>query len=272
MRLCRTNEGAGWKDTGVHDLAERRAYLCRLTPDRALESLDEAEAFLRERGMLTRTTDSSLPSLFEACHEEPYASTKPGFGQWPRTKWGWSFALADRDGVYALKIHARGKTLYVSEQTARLLDPIVRAELERMEAAAPAWALVLGHLGAAGPSSTDDLKTELGLKPRELKQILFPLELSGAVLRRAVDPDEDGQVNGFELVRWDQVFTDPAGDGGLDDLVVAGVRAAVLATEKEIPRWFAWRWRFEPDLVDRLVSEARLERPEPGWVTAPRSA
>jgi len=46
----------------------------------------------------------------------------------------------------------------------------------------------------------------------------------------------------MELVRWDQVFPIPAaGDGRLDELVVAGVRAAVLATEREIPRWFAWR-------------------------------
>ena len=41
-------------------LRERRAYECRLTPGRALGSLDEAEGFLRDRGMLTRTTDSAL--------------------------------------------------------------------------------------------------------------------------------------------------------------------------------------------------------------------
>jgi hypothetical protein len=38
-------------------LRERRAYECRLTADRALGSLDEAEGFLRDRGLLTRTTD-----------------------------------------------------------------------------------------------------------------------------------------------------------------------------------------------------------------------
>jgi hypothetical protein len=257
----------------VRELQETRAYLCRLTPDRALESLDEAADFLRDRGLLTRTVDCSLPSLFEACHEEPYAPGKAGFGQWPRTKWSWSFALTDRPGIYALKIHHRAKTLYVSEETARLIDPIVRAELERLEHADEDWTLVLRHLDAAGPSTADDLKTELGLKPKELKGILYPLELCGVVLRRAVAPAEAGAVEGFELVRWDQVFPTPAATGGgLDDLVVAGVRAAVLATEKEIPRWFAWRWRFEPGLVDRLVSEGRLERPEPGWVTAPASA
>jgi hypothetical protein len=265
------NVGAGPSDTPLARLQGRRAFLCRLTPDRALETLDEAEAFLRDRGMLTRTTDSSLPSLFEACHEEPYAPDKPGFGQWPRTKWGWSFALTQRPGVYATKVHHRGKTLYVSAEVARLLDPIIRAEIERMRAEED-WALVLDHLHAAGPSTTEDLRTELGLKPKELKKLLAPLELCGTVVVRAIEPDDEGMVEGFEYARWDQIHTEAAlGDGRLDDLVVAAVRAAVVATEREVPRWFPWKWRFDSDLLERLVNEGRLERPEPGWVAAPTS-
>jgi hypothetical protein len=258
-------------DTRLASLLERRNRLCRLTPDRALETLDEAHAFLCDRGLLTRTTDCSLPSLFEACHEEPYAPDKPGFGQWPRTKWGWSFALAKRPGVYALKIHHRRKTLYANEEVARLLDPILRAEIERMQEN-DEWAVVLDHLADAGPSTSEDLRTELGLKPPELKKLLYPLELCGIVLVRALEPDENGMVEGFEYVRWDQVYPEPApGDASLDELVMAGVRAAVVASEREIPRWFAWRWRFEPDLVERLVSEGRLERPERGWIATPTS-
>jgi hypothetical protein len=259
-------------DTGLERFQEQRNHSCRLTPDRALETLDEAHDFLRDRGLLTRTTDCSLPSLFEACHEEPYAPDKPGFGQWPRTKWGWSFALAQRPGVYALKIHHRRKTLYVSEDVARLLDPILRAEIERVHEE-PDWARVLDHLADAGPSTSDDLKTELGLKPKELKSLLYPLELCGAVVARAIAPTEAGMVEGFEYARWDQIYTEPAsGDATLDELVVAGVRAAVVATEREVPRWFAWRWRFDPNLVERLVSQGRLERPAPGWLATPASA
>lgn len=83
------------------ELESRRAYLCRLTPDRALQNLDEAAAFLNERGMLTLTPDSSLPGLFGACHEEPYKPGARGFGSWPRTKYPWTFELARRAAGYA---------------------------------------------------------------------------------------------------------------------------------------------------------------------------
>ena len=242
----------------LQELEERRAYECRLTPDRAVETLDEAEAFLRDRGLLTRTADSALPSLYEACHEDPYAPGRGGFGEWPATKWPWFGELAASEGIHRLKVHHRGKNLLVTTETAALLDPICRAEIERMREA-PDWALVLDHLAAAGPSEPEDVKLELGLKPKELKAILFPLELCGAVVRR----------NGT-LERWDQAFPDPLGEpGGPEELLVAAVRAAVVAPEKEVGRWFSWRWLFPPELVDELVSAGRLERPEPGWVAAP---
>ena len=141
------------------ELQRRRADECRLTPDRALGSLDEAEAFLLDRGLLTRTADSALPSLFGACHEEPYAPGKPGFGQWPRTKYPWFGELGAR-GYAILAIH-RGKSLLVTPETARLLDPLCRAELARREDDP-----LLRHLAEAGPSELDDLQLELGLSPQ----------------------------------------------------------------------------------------------------------
>ena len=258
----------------LRELQERRAYELRLTPDRALESLDEADEFLRDRGLLTRTAQSALPSLYEACHEDPYAPASPGFGQWPATKWPWFGELAELDGVHRVKIR-RGKDLLVSDEVAALLDPICRAEIERMRADAPDWALVLDHLAQAGPSLREDLQTELGMKPKELKLALYPLELCGAVVSRSVvlETPGGGHEHASELARWDQVFPEPAeGPGGLEELLVAAVRAAVVAPEREVPRWFPWTWRQHEGLVDELVAAGRLERPEPGWVTAPASA
>jgi len=234
---------------------ERRAFECRLTPDRALASLDEAEEFLLDRGLLTRTADSALPSLFGACHEEPYAPASPGFGQWPRTKYPWFGELGAR-GYPILSIH-RGKNLLVTPEVARLLDPLCRAELERL-----ADDPLLSHLAEAGPSELDDLRVELGLSPKELKRLRVPLERCGALVSRSI-VYEDPHRHTSLLSRWDELFPEPAPEGGLAELIVRAVRAAVLAPDREVPRWFAW---WEEGVVDRLVEEGRLDRPEPGWL------
>jgi hypothetical protein len=256
------------------ELIERRNYELRLTPDRALETLDDAEEFLRDRGLLTRSADSALPSLYEACHEDPYKPGTRGFGEWPATKWPWFGELADRDGVYPLKIH-RGKHLLVTEETARLLDPILRAEIERMRAAADDWALLLDHLAATGPSEAEDLQEELGLRAKDLKGIRSPLERCGAVVSRSygVSSSRGDETVTSELARWDQVHPERVdGDVDLKPLVVASVRAAVVARDREIPRWFSWQWYWREGLIDELVARGELWRPEPGWVSAAETA
>ena len=140
-------------------LREQRAFLCRLSPDRALGSVEEADTFLQERGLLTRTADCALPSLYEACHEDPYQPGRPGFATSQATKWPWFGALADR-GHLITAVH-RGKSL----------------------------------------------------------------------------------------------------------LIAAAVRAAVLAPETELRRWFSWQWYWADSLVDDLIGRGRLRRID-GHVTS----
>jgi hypothetical protein len=253
----------------LDDLRERRAYECRLTPDRALGTIDEAAEFLQARGMLTRTTDCALPSLFGACHEGPYRPGSGGFGSWPATKYPWFWELAQRPGVYELAIH-RGKSMLLTAEVAALADPICRAELDRYAGADRDAATLLGHLADAGPSELEDLKVELGWSASRLRGARAPLERIGAIVSHGVTLPARGEthVHSSVLARWDQAFPTPSVHGGLDELVVAAVRAAVLAPEPELPRWFSWQWLWEDDLVDRLVEKGPLERSEPGWVTA----
>jgi hypothetical protein len=260
-------------DTRVEKLVEGRAYLCRLRPERALESPADAYAFLCDRGLLTRTADSALPSFFEACHEETYAAGSRGFGSWPATKYSWYFELAARHDVHELKVH-NGKSILFTDDTLALVDPICRAELARMEEHEE-WSPLLAHLADAGPSTLEDLQTELELKPRDLKRLRAPLERCGAVVSRTLlaAGATGGHTHTSELLRYDQAHPQPCGDGWIEELVVAAVRAAVLAPEREIVRrWFSWRWLFPDDLVDRLVDRGLLARPAPGWVAAPASA
>jgi hypothetical protein len=235
-----------------------------------LRSLDEAEAFLRDRGLLTRTADCALPSLYEACHEDPYQPGSPGFATWPATKWPWFGELAER-GYLVTAVH-RGKNLLVSGEVARLLDPICRAEIERMRAADRGWARLLDHLAVAGPSSIDDLRLELGLKRQELRSLRAPLERCGAIISRSLEVTAGaGHQHSSELMRWDQAWpeaTGPAEDPrrALGDLIAAGVHAAVVAPEAELRHWFSWRWYWADGLVDDLVRAAWLRRVD-GYVT-----
>jgi hypothetical protein len=234
-------------------LLRQRDVECRLTPDRALANLDEAEAFLADRGLLTLMPDCALPSLFGACHEEPYKPGSSGFGLWPRTKYPWGIELAARR--VRTKLH-KGKGLFLSDELVAVVDPLCRDELARAEEGAyGAMAQrAVERLALLGPSLPDEL--ELDRRTRGL------LERVGAVVSRSVviEPHEHTS----ELLRWDQVRPEPAARGGLDELVVAGVRAAVVAPEREAAGWFSWRAD-----VARLVEEGRLVRPAPGWVALP---
>jgi hypothetical protein len=165
----------------------------------------------------------------------------------------------------------------VTDEVAQLLDPVCRAELVRLEGAAEDWAMLLRHLAVAGPSSLDDLQTELSLKPKELKGIRAPLERCGAVVSRSVVyAAGDGHVHSSELARWDQVHSG-SGDVGvhlhhsLANLLVAAVRAAVVTPEQQLKRWFSWQWYWDDAIVDGLVADGRLRRID-GHVTATETA
>jgi hypothetical protein len=254
-------------------LEEQRVFACRLDPERALQTLDEAAEFLADRGMLTRMPDCSLPSLFGACHEEPYKPGGRGFGSWPKTKWWWGGRLASRRGVHVLRLHA-GKDLFLTDATAALADPLCRAELADADEGrygADEQRLVR-HLAEAGPAAVDELKEELGLGTKQLRAARTRLERVGAVLAKdlLVEAQNGGHRHTSELYRWNQVFPEPRGAGGLDELFLAGVHAAVLAPEREARSWFSWR--VSAEAIDALVEAGRIDRPAPGLLSAAETA
>jgi len=245
----------------VRQLERRRAFECRLTKDRALKDLRDAAAFLHERGMLVRMPDCSLPSLFAACHEAPSRAGGRGFDLWPKTRWIWSFQLTLDSSAVLTKLH-RGKSLYLSAETARLFDPLVRKAIDE---ATGDEARLLDHLGRHGPSMLDDVELELGWERKRLRNMRDRLERVGAVLSDGLVFDETRDWHFAPMRRWDQVFRKPArSDAPLADVAVAAMRAAVVAPEAEVRSWFSWP--IPTGLIDRLVAEGRLARPARGQV------
>jgi hypothetical protein len=252
----------------LDQLVQQRRHDCRLAPERALGSLEEAHTFLQERGMLTRTEDSALPSLFGACHEPPYRPGGRGFAGWPATKYPWFWELGRMNGVVELAVHS-GKSLLLSAAAAALADPLCRAELERRQSGDGDGARLLEHLREAGPSPLEDVKLELDWSAARLRSARAPLQRCGALVATSVTVPAGGDSHTHTsiLSRWDQVApSPPAAGGGLEDLVVAGVRAAAVAPEPELERWFSWPWPGPGRLADRLVEGGRLRRPAPGWI------
>jgi hypothetical protein len=117
----------------------------------------------------------------------------------------------------------------------------------------------------------DDLKVELELDAQRLRRARRPLERTGALVSQGVTiaAAGGGHVHSSVLARWDQAFPEPAAAGSLPDLVAACVRAAVLAPQAELRRWFSWSPQPDGRLIDRLVAEGRLQRPAAGWIAAP---
>jgi hypothetical protein len=252
----------------IAELRQRRLRECRLTPDRALQTLDEADAFVRERGMLTLTQDSALPSLFAAAHEEPYKAGASGFGSWPKTKYPWAFELARRPGIVALKAH-RGKVLLCAESATRAIDPLARAALAEAERSSGDDAKLVRHLRSAGPSTLEDVKDELGFTPPALKKVRDKLESLAAIVSRDIEVDDGkgGHRHTSELRRWDQVWNKPwkaNQDQALTELALLGVRAAVLAHQDEVGKWFTWP--IEWSILSALIAQKRLIRPTPGFL------
>ncbi|HEV2474908.1 MAG TPA: hypothetical protein VGX22_00105 [Candidatus Dormibacteraeota bacterium] len=239
----------------------RRNRECRLTAGRALKTLDEAAGFLAERGLLTRMPDSALPSLFGACHEEPARAGGRGFDLWPRTKWVWSFQLTQNPGTVLTKLH-RGKSLFLSLEAARVFDPLVRKSIAD---ATGDEARFLAHLAKHGESSLDDLEVELGWDRKRLKSVRDRLQRSGAVIGHGLVFEDDSSWYFAPVRRWDQVFPEPAAVGRpFHELILAAMRAAVLAPEGDLARWFSWPT--PRGVVEELVAEGRLIRPAPSWL------
>jgi hypothetical protein len=243
------------------DYQARRLHECRLVPERALGSLEEAAAFLAERGLLTRMPDCSLPSLFGAIDEEQARPGGRGFDLWPRTRWIWSFQLAALPDVLLTKLH-RGKSLYLATATAACFDALVRREIEM---ATGDDARLLDHLSRQGAAMAEDLELELGWNKARLKAARRRLERVGAVVCDGLVFDDPSTWHFAPVRRWDDVVeTASESDDPLAAILLAGLRAAVAAPEHEARSWFTWPIPVET--VDHLVESGKLVRPVPGWV------
>ena len=167
-----------------------------------------------------------------------------------------------------VKVH-RGKVLLCHQAALRAVDPLARAALAEAEGAGDERSRLVRHLKSAGPSKLDDVKDELGLAAPAMRKVREKLESVGAVVSRDIVVEDAKGVHRHtsELARWDQVWNKPwkANQGqALAELVLIGVRAAVLVHQDEVGKWFSWP--VEWPMLAELISGRRLVRPGPGYL------
>ena len=243
--------------------------MCRLSPEWGLATLDEAADFLRDRAMLTLTADSWLPSLFQACHEEPYRPQARGFGGWPRTKWRWGGQLGSRPDVITTRLH-RGKLLYVAAPLEPVLAALCReSAAEAANGALGSDAARLMELLVEGPLLLEQIHVR-GLSKEALRRARTALQRAGAVFTDEVllAGRNGGHRHSARLMRADERFASPsppiAWEDGVTQLLVAAARAAVVAPVRDVLRWFSLP--VGKDTLDGAVQSGSLIQPEPGWV------
>jgi len=118
---------------------------------------------------------------------------------------------------------------------------------------------LLEHLRQHGESMADDVELELGWTRRRLKSVRDRLERFGAVISDGLVFDEAGGWHFAPMRRWDAVVPKaPASKDPVGDVIVAAVRAAVIAPEREVRSWFGWPVTTET--IDRLVEAGAFYR------------
>jgi len=223
--------------------------------------------------MLTLTVDSWLPSLFQACHEEPYRPQSRGFGGWPRTKWRWGGQLGSRPDVITTRLH-RGKLLYFAAP----LEPVLAAICGNSAAKAADGALGpdaarLMELLAGGPLLLEQIRAH-GLSKEATRRARTSLERAGAIFTEEVRlaGREGGHRHSARLMRADERFVSQsppiAWEDAVTQLLVAAVRAAVVAPVRDALRWFSLP--VGKGTLAGAVQSGNLIQPERGWVAFPQ--
>src|SRR5262249_8121651 len=138
-----------------------------------------------------------------------------------------------------------GRTLYLSNATVAIADPLCRTELAAAEDGkyGDDAKRVVAYLANTGPSLADDTRLELGWDAQRFRPARAKLETFGALVAysRVVHGASGGHRHVGELFRWDQRYDTATNTAdALDQLVIAGVRAAVVAPVSEVKRWLSW--------------------------------
>ena len=248
------------------DLRARRDYECRLTPDRALESLTRRMASCGN-GVCSRVPPTAR---CRACMRRVMRT--------PIRQAAGLRELASHEvavGPRAIRVPGRALAGHPSRQD----DPAERRAARARRSGLPCRA---GTDGArrSGLGQAAGSPGRYGTVRRRRRRGRARTEAQGAPGRCArrcsaagrwwrgrsccLRRSGEGHIHRSELARWDQAYPRPSGlPRDIVALMGAALRAAVLTPEKDLVKWFSWRWLLPSDLADQLIARGLAIRPLP---------
>jgi len=241
-------------------LQARRLRLHRLDPPRPLRDARAAAAFVRERQMVLSTGRSSLPALSEAIAGRSLAGSwmaHPEAGRIYRILGD----LRKHDLISAPLVLGKDILMHPAlgsavervasdrerrEQVRRRLPPLARRLLEAVEAK--------GHLRMDhwGPPAARARPARVLLE-REMLVAGSEMHTEGGYHTSIVQPWRRGKI----AARFGAEAATLSFDEARDVLLLAAVRSAVVAPEREVRRWFVFE---EGERVGALLAEGALRQ------------
>lgn len=238
-------------------LQARRLRLHRLDPSRPLRDARAAAAFVRERQMVLSTGRSSLPALSEAIAGRALAGSwmaHPEAGRIHKI-------LADlrkHDFISAPLVLGKDVLMHPAlgpavervasdrerrAQVRRRLPPLARRLLEAVETKGR---VRMDHWGPPAARA----RPARVLLERELLVAGSEMHTEGGYHTVILRPWRTGRIGS----RFGSQSRRLGYDEAADTLIVAGVRSAVVAPEREVRRWFVFR----DDRVNALLAQGAL--------------
>lgn len=249
------------------DLKAERLRLHRLSPSRPIRTLAGAVAFIQDRGLVLSTGRSSLPMLAEAIAGRPLAGSWMAHPEAHRI-YRLLGRLARHADVLTLPLVLGKETLVhasLGPAIARIAaDPRRRDEaVSRLTLTAKR---LLTDVESRGEVRMDqwEVATAAGRQARYLLERELLVTSTGLHTARGY---HTAIVRPWIQSRIAQRFGGPAVRldyaEAMDALVLAALRSAVLAPEREVRRWFV----FAAGSLDGLLASGTVERLRAGRVT-----
>jgi hypothetical protein len=216
-----------------------RNYAHRRKPNRALTTLDEAIAFVRKIGIVLRSPDPYLPSLFGAAQGEPFKPGTSGFGSWPAHAWWWDREISALPDIVTLKL-IRGQTTFAAMRVCPAIDAWVRGRKpERFD---EFQRELIAELRDRGPTPSRELNVvrSRGRAGRKLlRKARERLERRALLIGRPTIHGE--HLHDVLLELWETRFPKPLTRArGIEPLLLACLKAAVGPVPvNEVERWLS---------------------------------